>query len=509
MRIPVTIPAGIVVDDTTYATGESAWSDADKVRFWRGYPQTIGGWQRVVVGQTLSGVCRTAFPWTDNTGTLDIGLGTNSNLYVYQSGGLYDITPTTFVAGNVDGTGGLGYGTGTYGTGTYGLASSGSYFAMTWTLSAYGQSLIANPRGQTIFQWNNDVTQKATALANAPANVTCALAVRTRQVMAFGCNEETSGVFTPLCIRYSDIENITSWTTTATNNAGEYILTAGGRIIAARNIGDYVLVWTDNSVHLGSFTGNTTVPWSFQRVGDRCGLAGPNACCVVDQKAYWYTPAGDFYSYTVGGAPLLVISSVIVDVNNNLAPAQTDKIVMSSCNQFSEIRMDYPDVRDGTPGTENSRYVAFCTIDGAWTRGRMARSAYVDANPSPYPVAVSPVGVPYYHEIGQSADGAPISWFVRSADMYLSDEPDRYVQVQGVWPDVQGQVGGVNLSILTRGYPQGTTRTKGPYPLMIGQSRRDFQTSGRTVELLYAGNASPTFARIGKPVYSVVQTGVR
>lgn len=505
-RLPVKIPAGIVVDDTTYSVGETAWSDANCVRFWRSYPQTIGGWQSVIIGTTLTGVCRTVFPWTDNLGTLDVAFGTHSNLQLYQSGSLYDITPATFVPGNVDGTGGIGYGTGAYGVGTYGLPSTSSYYAMTWTLSAYGQSLIANPRGQTIYQWNNDTTQPAQPLANAPANVACALAVRTRQIMAFGCNDEITGVFNPLCIRYSDIENITSWTTTATNNAGEYILTAGGRIIAARAIGDYVLVWTDNSVHLATYTGVTSAPWTFTRVGDKCGLAGPNACVVVDQRAFWFTPAGTFYSYELGGSPALVVSSVVVDIDNNLSQAQADKIVMSSCNQFSEIRMDYPDARDGN---ECSRYVAFCTVDGAWTRGVMARTAYVDANPSPYPIAVTPGGVPYFHEIGQTADGAALPWFVKTADMYLSDEPERYVQVQGVWPDIQGQVGGVNLTILTRAYPQGPTRTKGPYALSPNQSRRDFQTSGRIVQLLYAGNSAPAFARIGKPVYDVVQTGVR
>jgi hypothetical protein len=51
-----------------------------------------GGWQKLT-STLLTGVCRTAFPWRDNAGILNVGFGTHSALQVWQSGGLYTITP--------------------------------------------------------------------------------------------------------------------------------------------------------------------------------------------------------------------------------------------------------------------------------------------------------------------------------------------------------------------------------------------------------------------------------
>jgi hypothetical protein len=36
---------GVVRDQTNY-TGEGGWWDGDKVRFFSGYPQKIGGWKK-------------------------------------------------------------------------------------------------------------------------------------------------------------------------------------------------------------------------------------------------------------------------------------------------------------------------------------------------------------------------------------------------------------------------------------------------------------------------------
>ena len=71
--------------------------------------------------------------------------------------------------------------------------------------------------------------------------------------MAFGCNEEASGVFNPRCIRFSDIEDPTDWTSTATNNADEFILQGSGIIVGAQLVGDYIFVWTNNEMYLGTY----------------------------------------------------------------------------------------------------------------------------------------------------------------------------------------------------------------------------------------------------------------
>lgn len=502
MMVPLSIAPGVVSDDTTFLR-KGAWSDVDKVRFWRGQPQTIGGWESYQ-SDLLGGVCRTSFPWTDNSALVNVAFGTHQTLEVAVGGGLYDITPASFVPGLIDGTGGQGYGTGTYSTGLYSAPSTADYFPLTWSLAAYGESLIANPRNQTIYQWNNVTGTPAAPLTNAPANVTYTLVANTRQVMAFGCNEEVSGDFNALCIRFSDVEDPTDWTTSPSNVAGEVILEGGGRIVAARQIGDYINVWTDNALYFGQFTGSTVQPWKFDRVGDHCGLMGPNAAVVVGQRAFWVAPSGQFYTAPMGGEPTLIISPVQVEFTENLTDAQYDKVVAASVSEFNEVWWFYPDQRDNN---DTSRYVSL-TLDGLWAKGQLPRTSYVDAGPTISPIGVTYGGQIYYHERGTSADGNSLSWFMETADQYIADAQN-LVLLRGVWPDFEGQQGSVSLTVKTRLYPQETQRSKGPYALTMAKKRKDFLLQGRIVQMRLSGETSPSFVRLGKINMDIQETGQR
>lgn len=162
-RVTLDIRPGLVEDDTAFTVGQGGYVQADKVRFWRGFPEVIGGWESVTT-DALSGVCRGLFTWRDNNNAFNLAMGTHTNLYVNVQGDQADITPTGFVAGNEDGTGGQGYGTGTWSTGLYSRPSTVDTWPLTWSFASYGQTLIANPRGQTIFQWANDQSAVAASL---------------------------------------------------------------------------------------------------------------------------------------------------------------------------------------------------------------------------------------------------------------------------------------------------------------------------------------------------------
>ena len=154
-------------------------------------------------------------------------------------------------------------------------------------------------------------------------------------------------------------------------------------------------------------------------MGRNCGLIGPNAAVVVGQTAFWASPDRQFYSYGAGGQPQPIPCPIRQDFAERLAASQGDKVVASSNAEFSEVRFDYPDSRDGY---ENSRYLALALAGpdtGAWHRGIMARTGFVDAGPSLYPLGVTFEGQVYLHEKGHSADGQPFAWFIETADSYL------------------------------------------------------------------------------------------
>jgi hypothetical protein len=82
---------GINREVTSYAD-EGGWFDGDKIRFRMGYPESIGGWEKVSPFQFL-GTCRALHTWTALDNTNYIGVGTNLKYYVLRGSDFFDITP--------------------------------------------------------------------------------------------------------------------------------------------------------------------------------------------------------------------------------------------------------------------------------------------------------------------------------------------------------------------------------------------------------------------------------
>jgi hypothetical protein len=87
---------GINRETTSYT------NDGDKVRFRQGFPEKIGGWEKLGFKSFL-GSCRALWPW--RTLNLDsfLGVGTHLKYYIESGEGYYDVTPvrSTTAAGDV------------------------------------------------------------------------------------------------------------------------------------------------------------------------------------------------------------------------------------------------------------------------------------------------------------------------------------------------------------------------------------------------------------------------
>lgn len=501
MNIPFQPRPGMINDDTVFAE-PGRWFNGSLARFYGDNWQIKGGWERLIL-DNLGGVCRSVFTWTDVTNDLNIAFGRHNGLTVWRDSVLYDATPTSFVVGQIDGTGGAGYGTGAYGIGTYGSPSTADYFPMTWSLGNWGGFLLANPRNQTIFLWQGTAGAKATPLPNAPAKVTYMLSMPQRQVLALGCNEEVSGVFNPLCIRWCDIEDYTDWTTAANNNAGEWILESGGRIVCGRVIGDYALVWTTDSLFLGTFIGAPGQTWKFERQGNHCGSISPGCPVVSSQNVAWITPSRDFWQYTLGSQPTPLHCDIRLMFQDHVAQGQDDKIVSGTVSAYDELTWFWPDDRDGV---ECSR--ALVVSAGGWSRDILPRSAFVDSGPQPYPIGVAPTGEIYWHEKGNSADGQPLTGFLESSAFALG-EAEAEMFVSGMWPDLKSQQGVVTLTLYTRQFPQAPERAHGPWSLTPGQSKRSFRVTGRLGRVRWDWSSAPAYVRGGKTEFAVEAIGGR
>ena len=88
--------------DVTSFTNEGGWRDCDKVRFYNGFPEKIGGWQKYS-SNTFLGTCRSLHNWVALDGADYLGIGTHLKFYIEEGGGINDITPirSTTSAGDV------------------------------------------------------------------------------------------------------------------------------------------------------------------------------------------------------------------------------------------------------------------------------------------------------------------------------------------------------------------------------------------------------------------------
>lgn len=82
---------GINKEGTNYSN-EGGWFDADKVRFRKGRPERIGGWQKQSTDSFI-GTCRKLFIYRASSGTNYITLGTHQKFYVLEGNVYSDVTP--------------------------------------------------------------------------------------------------------------------------------------------------------------------------------------------------------------------------------------------------------------------------------------------------------------------------------------------------------------------------------------------------------------------------------
>jgi len=82
---------GVNRDQTSYS-GEGGWFECNKIRFFSGFPQKLGGWLKTSPNSFL-GVCRQMWNWVTTFGDDLLAVGTNNHVYIEVGGFFYNITP--------------------------------------------------------------------------------------------------------------------------------------------------------------------------------------------------------------------------------------------------------------------------------------------------------------------------------------------------------------------------------------------------------------------------------
>jgi hypothetical protein len=253
-----------------------------------------------------------------------------------------------------------------------------------WSLDNFGDKAICLIHDSACFEWDssgtNPTNNRATIISGAPtASRHMIVSTPDRHLVFFG-TETTIG--TPstqddMFIRFSDQEDINTYTPTATNTAGTQRLADGSQIRGAIRGRDAIYVWTDTALFTQRFVGQPFT-FAFSQVGTNCGLVGQNACVEVDGAAYWMSENGFFrYAGKLESLPCLVEDFVYDDIN---VESGNQMVSAGLNNLFGEVMWFYP---TSTSSVVN-KMVSYNYFDSSpqrpvWTVGSLARTMWKDS----------------------------------------------------------------------------------------------------------------------------------
>mgnify|MGYP003113696882 FL=1 len=451
-----------------------------------------------------------------------------------STGGSMDVKPYETV-GPAAQSYGYGWGTDTWSAGKWGEASSATDVTLEpglWSLSNFGQVLVATIANGKTFTWNAGATDPLTVRAstatsgfattnNPTATRVTLVSPTTRHLIHLG-TETTIG--TPstqddMFIRFSEQEDINDYTVTAINSAGTQRLQDGTKIIGALKAKETILVWTDNALYTMKFIG-APFTFGFEQVGTNCGLIGKNAAVEIDGVAYWMSTNGFFaFDGTVKSLPCTVEDYIYDQADTT----KGQQVYAGLNNQYTEVTWYYP----STNSDYNDQYVIFNYGEsgpripgGVWYIGTEARTTWIDATVYPNPIATKfddsatgtfPVIVGesglgqttlFEHEVGTdqvNPDGTTttVTSFIQSYDYDLQQRMrgqsyavagDVFLAVRRFLPDFKDLAGNAKVTLAVKRYPSDsqTTTALSPFTITTSTQKKDTRARGRFVNIKIA-----------------------
>ena len=319
-----------------------------------------------------------------------------------------------------------------------------------WSLSNWGDVLVASVANGKTFTWDSSIAARLTTRAsmqtlspgstdidtseywtgigtltsantldgdegevvgNPTASRMTLISPTTRHIIHLG-TETTIGDPTTqddMFVRFSTGEQLNQYTPLATNAAGTQRLQDGTKIVGALIAKENILIWTNNALYTMKFVG-APFTFGFEQVGTNCGLIGKNAAVEIDGVAYWMSNNGFFaFDGTVNSLPCSVEDYVFDDVDTT----KGQQVCAGLNNLFTEVIWWYP-----SAGSDfNNRSVAYNYGEakqpplGTWytnTNANFNRTSWMDTliYPQPYATAFDSTGTGTFPVVqGQSGLG--------------------------------------------------------------------------------------------------------
>ena len=409
-----------------------------------------------------------------------------------------------------------------------------------WSIDNFGDKAICLIHDGPCFEWDsslsNATSTRATIISGAPtASRHMIVSTPDRHLVFFGTETTIGDTSTQddMFIRFSDQEDINTYTPTATNTAGTQRLADGSQIRGAIRGRDAIYVWTDTALFTQRFVGQPFT-FAFAQVGTNCGLVGQNACVEVDGAAYWMSENGFFrYAGRLESLPCLVEDFVYDNIN---LESGNQMVSAGLNNLFGEVMWFYPT----TGSSVVNRMVCYNYFDSSpqrpvWTVGSLARTMWEDSAVFGLPHALEydastdtsfdVIGntegrTSYYeHETGtdQNRNGTitAITSNISSGDYDITQQRSSQGQQTGVAtfrgdgeflmkirrfvPDFISQTGTTRVTLQLKNYPNSTQASSplGPFDITSSTTKVDTRARARAVSLKIENTGSSQSWRLG------------
>ena len=409
-----------------------------------------------------------------------------------------------------------------------------------WSLDNFGDKAICLIANNACFEWDSSLSNatatRATIISGAPtASRHMVVSTPDRHLVFFGTETTIGDAQTQdeMFIRFSDQEDINTYTPTATNTAGTQRLADGSKIIGAIRGRDAIYVWTDTALFTQRFVGQPFT-FAFAQVGTNCGLVGKNACVEVDGSAYWMSENGFFrYAGKLESLPCLVEDHVYDDIN---LESGNQMVSAGLNNLFGEVIWFYPT----SSSSVVNRQVTYNYFDSSpqrpvWTIGTLSRTVWKDSavfgkphaaeydadTDTSFDVVGNTEGITtyYQHETGtdQNKNGTitAITANIASGDFDISQKTSALGQsiggadlrgdgeflmkIRRFIPDFISQTGNTQVTLQLRNFPNDAQASSslGPFTVSSSTQKVDTRARARAIALKIENTAASQSWKLG------------
>ena len=403
-----------------------------------------------------------------------------------------------------------------------------------WSLDNFGDKAICLIHDGEVFEWDSSLSNATSTRCNIISGAPTAsrhmlVSTPDRHLVFFGPESTIGDKSTQddMFIRFSAVEDINTYTPTATNDAGTQRLADGSQIRGAIRGRDAIYVYTDTALFLMRFVGQPFT-FAFTQAGTNCGLTGQNAVVEVDGAAYWLSENGFFrYAGKLESLPCLVEDFVFDDIN---IESGNQMISAGLNNLFGEVMWFYP----SSTSTVVNKMVSYNYFDSTpnspvWTVGTLARTMWRDSAVFGKPHALEydagtdtsfdVVGntegrTAYYeHEKGtdQNKNGTITSVLAtltsgdfditqnRNEGVTLRGDGEFIMKIRRFIPDFISQTGNTQVTLNLRNYSNDSASSSalGPFTITSSTTKVDTRARARAIALKVENTGSGQDWKLG------------